>query len=71
MSLNNCNYNCTQQLGRKLGFLAKVNQYIKDADECGHPACAELFKEIKKDEQKHVDKLKAAIAGLSKEGKFN
>lgn len=69
--LSNCNYNCTQQLSRKLALLWKIDQYIKDAEECEHPACADVWKQIKEDEKRHVEMLRQAIEGLSREGKFN
>ena len=69
--LNNCNYNCVQGLSRKSALLWRIDQYIKDAEECGHPACAEVWKNIREDEEKHIDMLKQAIEGLAKEGKLD
>lgn len=71
MGLNNCNYNCTHHLTRKLAFLSRVGRYIKDASDAGHPACVEVWKKIKVDEEQHVEMLRQAIEGLSREGKFN
>lgn len=71
MGLNNCNYNCTQQLAKKLAFIWRIDKYVQDAEDCGHPACADVWKQIKEDEEKHVEMLKKAIEGLSKEGKFH
>ncbi|MFH1209874.1 MAG: hypothetical protein V1663_03735 [archaeon] len=71
MSLNNCNYNCVKQLGKKLALIAKVDGYIKDAEECNHPWCADMWRKIKEDEERHVEMLRQAIVGLSKEDKFN
>jgi len=69
--LNNCNYNCTQQLSKKLALLWRIDQYTKDAKDCGHPACADMWRKIKADEEKHVEMLRQAVEGLSKEGKLN
>lgn len=69
--LNNCNYNCMQQLARKLSLLWRIEQYVKDAEECGHPACAEVWIKIKDDEERHVEMLRLAVEGLSREGKLH
>jgi bacterioferritin (cytochrome b1) len=68
--LSNCNYNLTKQLDKKLQFLWAVDGYIKDADNEGNSSCAELFRKIKTDEEKHVEMLKQEIARLTKGGKF-
>ena len=68
--LSNCNYNLTKQLEKKLEFLWVVDNYIKDAENEGNSKCAELFRKIKIDEEKHVQMLKEEIARLAREGKF-
>lgn len=68
--LSNCNYNLTKQLDKKLQFLWAVDSYIKDAENEGNSKCAEIFRKIKVDEEKHVEILKQEIARLSREGKF-
>jgi bacterioferritin (cytochrome b1) len=68
--LSNCNYNLTKQLDKKLQFLWVVDSYINDAENEGNSKCAEIFRKIKADEERHVDMLKQEIARLSKEGKF-
>ncbi|MBI2107467.1 hypothetical protein HYT57_05775 [Candidatus Woesearchaeota archaeon] len=68
--MDDCNYNCTKQLSKKLSFLWNVDQYIKDAKECGHKECAEIFKKIKEDEQKHADMLKKLIIEKVKKRRF-
>lgn len=68
--LNNCNYNCTQQLARKSALLWRMDKYINDAKQCKHPNCVEVWKKIKKDEEKHVEWLKRAMMELSTKGKL-
>ena len=68
--MENCNYNCTQALSRKKALLWRIPQYVKDAEKAGHPLCAEMWKKIKIDEEKHSEMLQQAIEGLCKEGKF-
>jgi len=69
--LNNCNYNCVHQLSKKLTLLWRIDRFIKDAKDCKHAECAEMWEKIGKDEEKHVEMLKKAIVNLSKQGKFN
>ena len=69
--LNDCNYNKV----RLLHDLSRINWYLKkhakeDAKKHGHPLCLAMCEEMEKDMEKHIDKLRAAIIGLSKEGKF-
>ena len=69
--LCNCNYNKTKILYK----ISKIDEFIekhaiKDAEKDGHPLCAEEWKEIKRDLDRHVEKLRMAIEGLSREGKF-
>ncbi len=68
--LSNCNYNLTKQLEKKLHFLWAIDNYIKDAENEGNSKCAEIFRKIKADEERHVEMLKQEIARLAKEGKF-
>ena len=68
--MENCNYNCTHLLSKKHALLWRIPQYVKDAEEAGHPACADMLRKIEADEKKHAEMLKAAIEGLCKEGKF-
>jgi hypothetical protein len=69
--LSGCNYGKTKVLYK----LAKLSAYIEkhaieDAKAAGHPLCAKMFEEMKADIDRNIDKLKAAIAGLSREGKY-
>ena len=42
----------------------------KDAEKAHHPLCIKMYQEMADSLQKHIDKLKQAIEGLTKEGKF-
>ncbi|MFH1182568.1 MAG: hypothetical protein V1702_06425 [Candidatus Woesearchaeota archaeon] len=69
--LSGCNYGKT----KVLYHLAKLSDYIEkhaiaDANTAGHPLCAKMFEEMNADIEKHIDKLKSAVAGLSREGKY-
>ena len=69
--LNNCNYNKV----RLLHDLSRIVWYLEkhaknDAKKAGHTLCDPLCDEVKADLQTHIDKLRIAIVGLSKEDKF-
>ena len=69
--LSNCNYNKTKllyKLTKIAGFIEK--HAMHDAERDGHPLCAEEYKELKHDLERHIEKLRAAVEGLSREGKF-
>ncbi|MFQ6009687.1 MAG: hypothetical protein ACE5J7_01020 [Candidatus Aenigmatarchaeota archaeon] len=65
-----CDYNLIKQLTKKLQFLWGIDGYIKDAEKDGHKDCAELFREIKADEEKHAKKMKELLLKKVKEGKL-
>ena len=69
--LCNCNYNKTKVL-YKLSVLASFidKHAMKDADKDGHPLCAEEFRELRQELERHAEKIRAAIEGLSRESKF-
>ena len=69
--LSSCNYDKTKllaKISKLMGFIDK--HAVKDAEKDGHPLCGEEYKELKHDLQRHIEKLRAAIEGLSREGKF-
>ena len=69
--LCNCNYNKTKLLYKATKMMLFIEKHaIKDAEKDGHPLCAEEYKELKQDLERHVEKLRAAVEGLSREGKF-
>ena len=69
--LCNCNYNKTKLL-YKLSTLATFieRHAIRDAEKDNHPLCAEEYRELKNDLERHMEKLRVAVEGLSRERKF-
>ena len=70
--LEDCNYNIV----RLIADLSKISGYlkrhaIKDANDVDQPHTHALMEEIHSDIEVHIEKLRQAIEGLSKEGKFN
>ena len=69
--LCNCNYDKTKLLYKVSALAAFIEKHaIKDAERDGHPLCAEEYMELKKDLDRHMEKLRMAVEGLSRESKF-
>ncbi len=69
--LCNCNYDKTKllyKISKMIGFIEK--HAIKDSEKDGHPLCTEEYRELKNDLERHMEKLRVAVEGLSREGKF-
>jgi hypothetical protein len=69
--LNDCNYDkikMIHHLSKMVGFIDR--HAVSDAEKEGHPLCAEEYKELRADLEKHINKLSSAVKGLSKEDKF-
>ena len=70
--LNNCNYDKTKILYKILRLAEFIEKHaIKDSERDDHPLCGEEYKELKQDLEKHIEKLRLAVEGLSREGKYN
>ena len=70
--VSNCNYDKTKLLAKISKLAGFVDKHaIKDAEKDGHPLCAEEYRELKNDLDGHIEKLRMAIEGLSREGKYN
>jgi len=70
--LNDCNYDKALLIGK----ISKIILFLKkhaeeDAIKENHVLCNKLYSELEKDLEKYVEKLRLAVEGLSKEGKFN
>ena len=69
--LCNCNYDKVKLLSKLLKISGFVEKHaIHDAEKDGHLLCAEEYKELKRDLNRHIEKLRIAVEGLSREGKF-
>ena len=66
-----CNYDKIKLLAKISKIAGFIEEHaIRDAEKDGHPLCAEEYRELKNDIERHVEKLRIAIEGLSREGKF-
>ena len=69
--LSNCNYDKTKLLYKLAKIVHFIDKHaIKDAESDNHPLCASEYSELKKDLERHIEKLRVAVEGLSREGKF-
>ncbi len=69
--MDDCNYSKV----KLLHDLSRIAWYLdkhakKDANTSGHVLCQKVCEELQADLDKHMEKLRLAIEGLSIEGKF-
>lgn len=69
--MNDCNYDKIKMIHHLSKIVTFIDRHaVTDAERENHPLCAEEYKELKKDLEKHIEKLSSAVKGLSKEDKF-
>ncbi len=68
--LNNNSYNIVTALSEKSEAITIYDDFIEDAEEAESPECAELWQQIREDEERHVEMLKEHLEMLVKNGKF-
>lgn len=71
MAMTNLNYDLLTVLQNKLEAVAAYDQYIKDCQKSGDKECQELVTELKRDDERHIEKLRAEVERMVKEGKFH
>ena len=70
--LSHCNYSKTKlihNLSRIIWYLK--NHAKKDAEDDGHVLCGKEYEELEKSLEMHLEKLRMAVEGLSREGKYH
>ena len=68
--LKNNSYNIVTALSEKSEALSIYDDFIEDAQEADSPECAELWQQIREDEERHVELLKSHVEMLVQNGKF-
>jgi hypothetical protein len=69
--LDNSTYNVMAALGREADFLhSTVDKYIEDAQNENKSELVEVWNEIKRDKQKHLDRLKECLEGEVRKGEL-
>ena len=70
--LDNSTYNILVALGREADFLySTVDTYIEDAKKDNRQQLVELWNEMKRDKEKHLQMLRDALEKEAKEQKLN
>ena len=58
----NCNYNKTKLLYKLMVLASFIDKHaIRDAEKDNHPLCAEEYKELRQDVERHIEKLRLAV----------
>lgn len=68
--LKNNSYNIVTALSEKSEALSIYDDFIEDAQDADSPECAELWQQIREDEERHVELLKSHVEMLVQKGKF-
>ncbi len=68
--LKNNSYNLVTALSEKSEALSIYDDFIEDAQEADSHECAELWQQIREDEERHVELLKEHVEKLVQNGKF-
>jgi len=70
--LDNSTYNILRALGKEADFLySTVDTYIEDAKKDNRQHLVELWNEMKRDKEKHLQMLRDALEKEAKEQKLN
>ena len=69
--MRNCNHNTVHELNAVLDAVWRYEQYIKDAEQDGHPLCVNLWKELRDCCQQHAEKLRQTVVGKANHGHFD
>ena len=59
--LTDCQYNIAKQLEKELEFAWRADGSIKDAEKEGNQRCADVFRQIRADEERHAKLLKELL----------
>jgi vacuolar-type H+-ATPase subunit H len=70
--LDNSTYNILRALGKEADFLySTVDTYLDDAKKDNRPHLVEIWNEMKRDKQKHLQMLRDALEQEAKEEKLS
>ncbi len=69
--LSNLNYDLLTVLQNKLEAVTAYETYLKDCQQSGDKECLDLVAELKRDDERHVERLRAELERLVRAGKFH
>lgn len=69
--MDSCNYDKTKLIHEMSEMIRFIDEHaLADSDSSVHPLCGVVYKELRDDLSKHLQKLNLAVAGLAHEGKY-
>ncbi|MGZ3599679.1 MAG: hypothetical protein ACXWQR_15075 [Ktedonobacterales bacterium] len=69
--LSNLNYDLLTVLQNKLEAVAAYEVYLKDCEKSGDQQCQQLVAELKRDDERHIERLRGELERIVREGKFH
>jgi hypothetical protein len=69
--LSNLNYDLVTALQSKLEAVAAYEVYLKDCEQSGDKECQELVAELKRDDERHIERLRGELERIVRAGKFH
>jgi len=69
--LSNLNYDLLTVLQNKLKAVAAYEIYLADCQQAGESECQALVADLKRDDERHIERLRAELERLVKAGKFH
>lgn len=69
--LSNLNYDLLTVLQNKLEAVAAYEVYLKDCQKSGNKECQQLVAELKRDDERHIERLRGELERIVREGKFH
>lgn len=68
--LKDNSYNIVTSLSEKAKALSMYDQYISDAQEADSPECAQLFQQLKQQDEQAIEQLNQHVQMLVQNGKW-
>ncbi|HEV8338564.1 MAG TPA: hypothetical protein VGR25_02770 [bacterium] len=68
--MSNLSYDVLTVLHNKLEAVSIYDRYIQDSQQAGDEKCRSLFEDIKREDDRHIERLRGELERLVKEGKF-
>ncbi len=68
--ISDLGYDILTTLQSKLEAVWAYEQYLEDCEDGGDDALRQLFEEIKRDDERHVERLRAELERMVKDGRF-
>ncbi len=70
-AVSNVNHDLIQVMSEKLDGVWRYDKYIEDAERENCPQCADLFRRLKAEDQRHVEQIRGEIERHVRQGTFH